>query len=231
MSRCDVLFIKEDGYRNRFLFKSPAYNTVGAVSLCDAQAAMNLYPNIIVFLSAKPVNECIDFIRKNKTFGRHFIVCNSDASLFFQFAHAGATKYFVNADNEKIIEAILRTPRPIRNKMPINNKIVDILIDIGIPLKCTGFNYLRDCIQAATENPALTVNISRYIYGSLAKKYSTAVHNIERDIRHAILLAYNSEKIYKLNGLFGRNILTKPEKPTNGDIIVIISEMLLMNLY
>ncbi|MBP3941533.1 MAG: hypothetical protein J6D00_08615 [Christensenellaceae bacterium] len=51
---------------------------------------------------------------------------------------------------------------------------------------------------------------------------------VERAIRHAIEVAWTRGRIENINGIFGYNIYTKNDKPTNGEFIALIADRLLL---
>ena len=51
---------------------------------------------------------------------------------------------------------------------------------------------------------------------------------MERAIRHAIEVAWNRGRIENLNTIFGYNIYTKNDKPTNGEFIALIADRLML---
>ena len=51
---------------------------------------------------------------------------------------------------------------------------------------------------------------------------------MERAIRHAIEVAWTRGKIENINQLFGYNIYSKNDKPTNGEFIALVADKLIM---
>ena len=51
---------------------------------------------------------------------------------------------------------------------------------------------------------------------------------VERAIRHAIDVAWSRGKIENINRIFGFNIYTKNDKPTNGEFIALVADKLSM---
>lgn len=51
---------------------------------------------------------------------------------------------------------------------------------------------------------------------------------MERAIRHAIEVAWTRGKIENINDIFGYNVYTRNDKPTNGEFIALIADKLML---
>ena len=118
--------------------------------------------------------------------------------------------------------------RPALSKQTLNEEVTYILLTAGIPAHVKGYHYLREGICMAFYKPKLINQLTKGLYPGIAKKFSTSPSKVERDIRHAIEVAWMREKLVNINEIFGCNIYTKYEKPTNGGLIGLIAERLLM---
>ena len=103
-----------------------------------------------------------------------------------------------------------------------------IFVSIGIPPHIKGYQFLRDGIKFVVEDPAIINTITRGLYPTIAKKYSTTASKVERAIRHAIEVAWSRGKIDNINNLFGVKVYTANDKPTNGEFIALLADKMLL---
>lgn len=152
------------------------------------------------------------------------------------------SKYYMvkpfNMDNlhKRVLElAGLRRPRrnaqsmaPIPATRSIDEKITSIFLTVGIPAHIKGYQYLRTAIKMAVEDSTLINRITKQLYPDIAKMYDTSPSKVERAIRHAIEVAWTRGKIENINLIFGYNIYTKNDKPTNGEFIALVADKLIL---
>ena len=111
----------------------------------------------------------------------------------------------------------------------IEEKITNIFITVGIPAHIKGYQFLREAIKLAIANPEIINSITKKLYPTIAEKYDTSASKVERAIRHAIEVAWNRGKIENINTIFGLKIYNRNEKPTNGELIALIADKMLMD--
>lgn len=105
-------------------------------------------------------------------------------------------------------------------------KVTEILHQIGVPAHIKGYHYLRDSIIMAVEDPEIINAVTKQLYPSVAKRYSTTSSRVERAIRHAIEVAWDRGDVDVLNSYFGYTIHNSRGKPTNSEFIAMISDKL-----
>lgn len=110
------------------------------------------------------------------------------------------------------------------NKDKVKIQTSNILLQIGIPGNVAGSKYLLRAVEIAINNPIAVMSVTKNIYPIIAMEYNTKATNIERSIRHAIEISWNKNKIVGLNQLFGIEIYSKKEKPTNSEFIALLAE-------
>ena len=133
------------------------------------------------------------------------------------------------------IEDVLK-PETAQSKMFFNNKtvnqieekITNIFITVGIPAHIKGYQFLREAIKLAIDNPEIINSITKKLYPTIAEKYDTSASKVERAIRHAIEVAWNRGKIENINNLFGLKVYSSNEKPTNGEFIALVADKMLI---
>lgn len=124
-------------------------------------------------------------------------------------------------------DGALVSRRPIRNKQ-LEEKITNIFITVGIPAHIKGYQFLREAIKMAIDNPDIINSITKKLYPSIAERFETSSSKVERAIRHAIEVAWNRGKIENINSLFGIRVYSNNEKPTNGEFIALVADKMLI---
>ena len=115
-----------------------------------------------------------------------------------------------------------------RKAITIDEKISEIFISIGIPPHIKGYGYLREGIKKTIDHPYIINSVTKELYPSIAKKFSTTPSKVERAIRHAIEVAWNRGRIDAINAIFGARIYLGAEKPTNSEFIALVADKLIL---
>lgn len=115
-----------------------------------------------------------------------------------------------------------------RKPITVEEKISEIFISIGIPPHIKGYGYLREGIKMTIERPYIINSVTKELYPSIAKKFSTTSSKVERAIRHAIEVAWNRGRIEAINAIFGARIYLGTEKPTNSEFIALVADKLIL---
>ena len=165
----------------------------------------------------------------------------SNDSIIEKAMEAGATYYLVKPFSipmamERIQEllkertAIKNDILPMAKRQPVtlDEKISEIFISIGIPPHIKGYGYLREGIKMTIENPYIINSVTKELYPSITKKFSTTSSKVERAIRHAIEVAWNRGLIDAINAIFGARIYLGTEKPTNSEFIALVADKLIL---
>lgn len=136
---------------------------------------------------------------------------------------------------KKRISELLLAPaegRPAKAARPKNRsleeKITNIFITVGIPAHIKGYQFLREAIKLAIDNPDIINSITKKLYPEVAERFDTSPSKVERAIRHAIEVAWNRGKIENINTLFGVRVYNHNEKPTNGEFIALVADKMLL---
>lgn len=110
----------------------------------------------------------------------------------------------------------------------LDERISNIFVSVGIPAHIRGYQFLREGIKLAVENPPIINSITKSLYPSIAERFDTTPSKVERAIRHAIEVAWNRGKIENINGVFGVKVYNSSEKPTNGEFIALLADKMLL---
>ena len=113
-------------------------------------------------------------------------------------------------------------------KRTMDEKIASIFLAIGIPAHIRGYQFLREAIKMVVSSPDTINYITKMLYPGIAEHFGTSPSKVERAIRHAIEVAWTRGKIENMNSIFGYNIYSKLEKPTNGEFIALVADKLAM---
>lgn len=151
------------------------------------------------YYMAKPVN-CEDIVSRIKTLINHNLVLKSE-------------NIYENHPHKRVLD----------------EKISTLFITVGIPANIKGYQFLRDAIKLAIEEPTVINSITKKLYPTIAEKYETTPSKVERAIRHAIEVAWNRGKIENINAIFGIKIYNSNDKPTNGEFIALIADKMLID--
>ncbi len=109
-------------------------------------------------------------------------------------------------------------------KISLENRVTDMIHEIGIPAHIKGYHYLRDAILMAIEDMDVLNAITKILYPTVAKRHQTTSSRVERAIRHAIEVAWSRGKLDTLENLFGYTVSTGKGKPTNSEFIALIAD-------
>lgn len=110
----------------------------------------------------------------------------------------------------------------------IDERLSSIFIRAGIPPHIKGYQFLREAVKLAVMYPEMINAITKKLYPSVAELFNTTPSKVERAIRHAIEVAWNRGKIENINAIFGIKIYNKGEKPTNGELIALVADKIMI---
>ncbi len=166
----------------------------------------------------------------------------SNQNIFVQALQAGAELCLIKPLNHSNLieytESMLksrsmRTERPIdasgieSDSTPdIEAQVTRIIHQIGVPAHIKGYQYLRTAILLTVKDSDIINSVTKILYPSVAKKYSTTTSRVERAIRHAIEVAWDRGDVDTLNSYFGYTIQNNRGKPTNSEFIAMIADNL-----
>ena len=108
----------------------------------------------------------------------------------------------------------------------IDKRIVDIFLSIGISAHLQGYQYLKESVKLVMREPDCINSVTKKMYPKIANTFSTTACRVERGIRHALDVSFAKGKMIQLNKIFGIEILTKDEKPTNSEFVALLADKL-----
>lgn len=204
---------------------------------------LSLKPDlVIVSMFLKGTDGCgvIRTVKKTWVDAKIIATGLSNDSIIERAMEDGASYYLVKPFSiqtamERIRELMKDKPErakeiAVNKRKPMTNeeKISEIFISIGIPPHIKGYGYLREGIKMTIETPYIINSVTKELYPSIAKKFSTTASKVERAIRHAIEVAWNRGRIDAINAIFGARIYLGSEKPTNSEFIALVADKLIL---
>lgn len=118
----------------------------------------------------------------------------------------------------------------VKNNDNLEVTVSEIMRQIGVPAHIKGYNYLRDAIILCVNDGEMLGSITKLLYPTVAKHFSTTPSRVERAIRHAIEVAWDRGDVETLNNYFGFTIQSSRGKPTNSEFIAMIADKLRLKL-
>ncbi len=110
----------------------------------------------------------------------------------------------------------------------LEERLATIFIASGIPPHIKGYQFLKEAVKQSVHTPSMVNNITKQLYPAIADKFNTSPSKVERAIRHAIEVAWSRGKIENINAMYGIKVFSKEEKPTNGELIALVSDKLII---
>lgn len=222
--------------------ESDGYELLAAISQTE--------PNVVLLDTALPVIDGLKVMRETEKLHLAqqpaFIVLTSFANdgIMRSAAKLGAAHFIPKPfDPDTLCERIrqsCQTGPSVKSSqgslstrvssLSIEQRVTDVILDVGIPAHIKGYHYLRSAIQMTVEDNAMLSGVTKVLYPTIAKMYETTPSRVERAIRHAIEVAWDRGNIDTLHNLFGYSINTSKGKPTNSEFIAMISDKLRLSL-
>ncbi len=110
------------------------------------------------------------------------------------------------------------------DKKAEEDEVTQILIELKIFPKVTGFDYLRDAIKLCLTNSNLMRNITGKLYPILAQKYKVKINVVEKSIRFAIDRSYQTGGLLSLNQFYDTIVYKNGYSYSNCELITILVE-------
>ena len=88
-------------------------------------------------------------------------------------------------------------------------KVRELLYRLGITANYKCFAYMTDAICIILKEPESLLLVTKSIYPEVAKRYKTTCSRVEKNIRMAVDIAWNTERLF-LEGLARRSLRERP---------------------
>ena len=221
------------------LSKEESFSVIGRAENGEQAIAMfNAYaPDVVVLDLVMPKTDGFGFMQAiDKGNSKILVLSALSKDTFVQRAVQLGADYYMRKPcsfrelTQRIKELGSPSPqKPIRRpNRDMDERISNIFITVGIPAHIKGYQFLREAIKMAVENPDIINSITKRLYPEVAKVFDTSASKVERAIRHAIEVAWNRGKIENINSLFGIKVYNHNEKPTNGEFIALVADKMIL---
>ena len=226
------------------------------VELCEkdgyevVKSLQRIKPDVIVadvFMPGLDILGVLSAIKDVEPSNRPMVMAMSsfdNQRLEIETLEAGASYYFIRPfDINMMAQRIIQlsdwqnkaSPLLIKKDNVVTDTQLELLIteiihDIGVPAHIKGYQYIRDAITMVIEDMETINSITKLLYPTVAKHYSTTASRVERAIRHAIEVAWDRGNPDVLNELFGYTILGSKGKPTNSEFIALIADKIRLDM-
>ena len=114
---------------------------------------------------------------------------------------------------------------PVDSDQALRREIEAIMVDIGVPAHIKGYRYLVWAVQLAVKDETMIDAITFGLYPAVAEQFDTSSSKVERAIRHAIEVAWDRGDLDTLQKYFGNTICRSKGKPTNGEFIARVANI------
>lgn len=96
-------------------------------------------------------------------------------------------------------------------------KIYDLFKELGIPAHLDGYRYLTEAVKRACDGAYKDTCATKPggLYCDIAQRFSKTSSMVERGMRHAIEVAFDSVNTTRKYEIFGNSIDPNRGKPTN----------------
>lgn len=101
--------------------------------------------------------------------------------------------------------------------------VSEALLTIGVPAHLKGFDYMLCAVEAVQKEHLLIHRITTDLYPLVAERFGDTPSKVERGIRHGITNIIVRDRLQRVNELFGCNVFTEKDRPTNGELIALLA--------
>lgn len=128
---------------------------------------------------------------------------------------------------DALVEGLLSLAREngeIPHSRQVKLTISEILTQAGVSPSSTGFPFLREAIRLVLKDPCVIHAMTTVLYPSVASRFNTSPQLVERNIRHAIQIAWESGRGTAFYRFLGYASPGDIPKPTNRTFIFLVAE-------
>ena len=106
--------------------------------------------------------------------------------------------------------------------------ITSVMCRLGVSLRVKGFYMLRTAIRLTLEDESYIYNITGRLYPAVAKELNSTPCRVERNMRHAIEVAWTRGDLPYTDEVFGYSVDAERGKPTNAAFIATVADYVRM---
>lgn len=192
-------------------------------------------PQVVIIEAVMPGIDACELIRRASDLNKKpfFIVTSMYHNEFAErqiMSYENA--YFILSPMDMdMLENVIKSVTKDNNGGSKNNSdmevvVTEIIHQIGIPAHIKGYHYLREAILLSLDDSQMLESVTKLLYPTVAKRFSTTPSRVERAIRHAIETAWDRGDLDTIQSLFGYTVSVGKGKPTNSEFIALITDNL-----
>ena len=133
----------------------------------------------------------------------------------------------IRAIAKRVRDLSNQKPRPKLSAPDPKTHVSNLLISLGISTKLLGYAYLREAVLLMVRNPMQS--ITKELYPSVAKQFSSSPTQVERSIRNAIQHAWERRSDEQWGQIFQPDSNGKIPRPSNAAFISRLADRLLLD--
>ena len=126
-------------------------------------------------------------------------------------------------------DSAIEAPQSLPEQTNTDEAIINLFLTLGIPAHIKGYQYLREAVKMVLADRDVINRITKELYPGIAKRFDTSASKVERAMRHAIEVAWSRGRLDAVNRMYGYKVFDAMDKPTNGECISCISELIKRN--
>ena len=107
----------------------------------------------------------------------------------------------------------------------------EVLLELGAPDHLIGHPYVVQAVLLVVENRTYIDSITFGLYPQLAAQFDTTAARVARAIRHLIEVTWTRGNLDTLNRYFGNIVRADKGKPTNGEFIARLANVVRQKMY
>ncbi|MCL2095358.1 MAG: sporulation transcription factor Spo0A [Oscillospiraceae bacterium] len=203
-----------------WLTKYDAAAVVGHFNRPGASSAQEHKP---VFIVLSAINNPYMFAQVVKSGPAYCMTKAFDYNILYDLIKnlAGDKSFFPRGESVSAMNE-----QGMRNSPDIETQVTKMIHQIGVPAHIKGYQYLRTAILLVMQDAAIINSVTKRLYPSIGKTFSTTSSRVERAIRHAIEVAWDRGDYDTITEIFGYTIQSSRGKPTNSEFIAMVADNL-----
>jgi len=131
------------------------------------------------------------------------------------------------------VVSVMEPTRPLPSVQEMRDALVVRLTlkwlhRLAVPPHVKGYTFLVAAIPMVVEEPEILQSMMTRLYPVIGQRYHSTTSCVERNIRHAIELAWNRCRVDEIENAFGNTLDANKDKPTNREFIAMLADHIRM---
>lgn len=128
------------------------------------------------------------------------------------------------------IRFLLQGRKPRSEAQDPETILRNILLELGAPDHLLGHPYVVQAVLLVIHDQMYIKNITFGLYPQLAARFDTTASRVERAIRHLVEVTWTRGDMAVLDRYFGNTVSAEKGKPTNGEFIARLANVVKLRL-